>query len=138
MKIDVSRIPPEGRLLEEAIAAGELDLETENVRFLGPLMVRAEVSKITNAITIDLTLSASVVMRCSRCLLDFKDVLQKTLKLNYMEDEVRPLIDLNPEIREEVILDYPIKPLCRPDCLGLCSKCGKNLNEGKCACGKLQ
>jgi uncharacterized protein len=43
-------------------------------------------------------------------------------------------IDLNPDIREEIILVYPIKPLCSIDCKGLCPKCGKNLNEGKCNC----
>jgi len=45
MKIDVSKIPSEGWILEESIAPGELDLETEMVRFSGPLEARAEVSK---------------------------------------------------------------------------------------------
>jgi uncharacterized protein len=45
-------------------------------------------------------------------------------------------IDLGPDIREEIILDYPVKPLCKPDCKGLCPTCGKNLNEGQCNCNK--
>jgi len=96
MKIDINRIPPEGWVLEEAIA---------------PL-----------------------TMRCGRCLLDFKETLNKKLRFNYMADKLKPIIDLNLEIREELILDYPIKPLCRADCKGLCLRCGRNLNDGLCSC----
>jgi uncharacterized protein len=43
-------------------------------------------------------------------------------------------IDLQPIIREEGILAVPIQVLCSPDCKGLCSYCGQNLNEGTCNC----
>jgi len=41
-------------------------------------------------------------------------------------------IDLSPVIREYLMLDLPIKPLCKPDCLGLCVVCGENLNLSTC------
>ena len=41
-------------------------------------------------------------------------------------------IDLSPVVREYMMLDNPIKPLCRPDCQGLCIECGQNLNFGTC------
>jgi len=34
----------------------------------------------------------------------------------------------------ETIVSLPMKHLCSEDCKGICSKCGKNLNEGKCDC----
>ena len=43
-------------------------------------------------------------------------------------------LDLDELVYSEVITDIPMKHLCRPDCKGLCSKCGKNLNEGACGC----
>jgi uncharacterized protein len=43
-------------------------------------------------------------------------------------------IDLSPIVREEGILAVPMQALCRPDCKGLCSICGQNLNEGTCEC----
>jgi uncharacterized protein len=55
--------------------------------------------------------------------------------LHYPLDSSTTFIDLNPDIREEVILDYPIKPLCSLLCKGLCLKCGNNKNEGGCNCG---
>jgi uncharacterized protein len=35
-------------------------------------------------------------------------------------------------VREAVLLDLPLAPLCRPDCAGLCPECGADLNAGDC------
>jgi uncharacterized protein len=43
-------------------------------------------------------------------------------------------VELAPMLREHVILAAPMQPLCREDCAGLCSRCGKDLNEGSCQC----
>ena len=43
-------------------------------------------------------------------------------------------IDLAPLVRELALLEMPIQPVCKPDCLGLCVECGQNLNEGTCDC----
>ena len=42
----------------------------------------------------------------------------------------------NQRLWEEFSLALPVKPLCRPDCRGLCPECGKNLNEGACGCSR--
>ena len=36
----------------------------------------------------------------------------------------------------EILVNLPMKVLCREDCKGICSRCGKNLNEGTCDCDK--
>jgi uncharacterized protein len=43
-------------------------------------------------------------------------------------------IDLDPLVREQLLLALPEYPLCREDCRGLCSACGQNLNEKDCGC----
>ena len=43
-------------------------------------------------------------------------------------------LELAPMLREHVILSVPMQPLCSDDCLGLCARCGKNLNEGPGQC----
>jgi uncharacterized protein len=43
-------------------------------------------------------------------------------------------VDLSEEIANCLRIELPMKPLCRPDCAGLCQKCGANLNEGPCGC----
>jgi len=49
---------------------------------------------------------------------------------------VGKVIDLDPILREEVLLALPGYPVCREGCKGLCSVCGKNLNEGECGCDR--
>ncbi|OGX46600.1 MAG: hypothetical protein A3G38_00585 [Omnitrophica WOR_2 bacterium RIFCSPLOWO2_12_FULL_51_8] len=134
MKIGLSRIPFEGCRLEEEESAAALDLETEEVKFRGPVKIRADVSKITNALSVNLDVEALMHTRCGRCLEEFDTPLRKRLSLNYSVGRQEREIDLGPDIREEIILGYPIKPLCRADCRGLCPECGKNLNEGECDC----
>jgi uncharacterized protein len=46
------------------------------------------------------------------------------------------VIDLTDAVREEVALAAPAFPLCRPDCAGLCPRCGADLNPGPCGCAR--
>lgn len=43
-------------------------------------------------------------------------------------------LELAPMLREQLILASPMHPLCKEDCLGLCVRCGNDLNEGPCGC----
>jgi uncharacterized protein len=45
-------------------------------------------------------------------------------------------LDLAPMLREQMILASPMHPLCTNDCLGLCARCGHDLNGGPCRCGE--
>lgn len=134
MKININQIPPEGLTLEESVSAASLDLETNIVNFCSPLTIKAQASQITNALTVEIHLSALLRSSCSRCLSEFKIDFKKDLRFSYLVNKLEPVIDLDTDIRDQVILDYPLKPLCGPDCKGLCLICGRNLNEGICSC----
>ena len=43
-------------------------------------------------------------------------------------------LDLEEAIRQAWAGTVPMQPLCRPDCRGLCPRCGQDLNQGPCAC----
>lgn len=43
-------------------------------------------------------------------------------------------LDVDELVYTEVVLSLPTKHLCNDSCKGICSKCGKNLNEGECSC----
>ena len=47
-------------------------------------------------------------------------------------------IDLDPVVREQVLLALPVSVVCRDDCKGLCSTCGQDLNEKDCGHGKVK
>ena len=86
---------------------------------------------------------------CDRCASDFEEavelpidvVLVTELSNEDSEDEwVFPLeadsADLEDIVRTVFVLNMDSKLLCKPDCKGLCCRCGKNLNEGPCSCQK--
>jgi uncharacterized protein len=54
------------------------------------------------------------------------------------DEETYPLVgdqlDLQPLVRDALLLELPLAPLCRPDCPGLCPICGTDLSEGPCGC----
>ncbi len=86
---------------------------------------------------------------CDRCASDFSRnvafpidvVLVESLSNEDSEDEwVFPLegesADLEEIVRTVFVLNMDSKLLCKPDCQGLCCRCGKNLNDGACTCQK--
>lgn len=103
----------------------------------------------TDSVNVVGTLSGEVDMLCSRCLTEvnsklnipfaetFKWLKQPILpedegeELIYIKDEI---VDLIPYVEENFVLHLPDSVLCKADCLGLCQKCGQNLNEGTCSC----
>ena len=74
---------------------------------------------------------------CSRCL----DPLKTAVEVDFQElfaysgtgeDDFKVAdeqIDLEPVIRDEVVLSLPFQPVCSPDCLGLCAECGVKMAE---------
>lgn len=135
MKIIINQVPAEGLLLEEEIKPAELELETELIKFRSNLKIKAHVSRVISGLIVDLNMHSILSAACSRCLEEFEWQFNKDAQLSYPIDSSASFIDLGPEIREEIILDYPMKPLCSLNCKGLCAKCGKNKNEGGCNCG---
>ncbi len=86
---------------------------------------------------------------CDRCAADYDSdvempidvVLVQELSNEENEDEwVFPLeadsADLDDIVRTVFVLNFDSKLLCRPDCKGICCRCGKNLNDGPCDCQK--
>jgi uncharacterized protein len=89
-------------------------------------------------------LTARVEAECGRCLAPTVQPLTANVQeLWYYPPEKAPAdaelviyedanLDLTPLVREHFLLGIPIQVLCRPDCLGLCSICGHDLNLGPC------
>ena len=135
MKIDLTALP-EGEQVSLSIReeAGGLDLELAGIRVVSPIEIKAEVLKIQDALDIKLNLKSKAVMQCSRCLTETELNISNDFRLDYPINKQDTSIDISDALREEIILDYPLKPLCSPACKGLCPECGKNLNEGQCNC----
>lgn len=110
-------------------------------------------TKTSGAVYIKGSFSALVDICCSRCLesvalpigADFEytmmplkvetaeeiELKAEDLEISFYEGD---FIDLAPIVREQIILQIPMKVLCREDCKGLCPHCGTNLNMSACGC----
>ncbi|MFY9174766.1 MAG: DUF177 domain-containing protein [Peptococcia bacterium] len=61
---------------------------------------------------------------------EFREELESDLVLHYNDE----WLDLGEIFSENLLLNLPMRTVCRPDCPGICPICGKNLNEGNCQC----
>lgn len=154
--VNIDEIPPDGKEL-----SFELDSDAFNERLslnsglIGrPPLVKAppkaELKLEIRGVTVLLNGRASLLAEgvCSRCSeaaeVKLNPTVTMVLKPKKSDDEVEDLnlgfyqgkeINLAPIIEEQLILGLPFKILCNEDCLGLCLKCGENLNfSGKCSC----
>lgn len=62
---------------------------------------------------------------------DSEDEENQNSDINYLSGDI---ISLDEYVYSNMVLNVPIKHLCREDCKGLCFKCGTNLNNGSCSC----
>ena len=100
-------------------------------------------TRTPQGILLQVVLQAQTLLECVRCLTVFQQSLNVTFtelyafSQRYITDSglLMPetgIIDLAPVLREYVLLEIPIRPLCKVDCKGLCPICGNNLNESTC------
>ncbi len=61
--------------------------------------------------------------------------LSRDIDITYLAEDH---IELGEVVREQLQLQIPFQPLCSETCKGLCSNCGTDLNQGRCACARLQ
>lgn len=123
------------------------DLGTEVARIPGEPPVRLEVllESVVEGIVVSGPLSGRIAYRCARCLRPFDRDFEVQVHELFSPDatdegDEYPIsgeghIDLEPMVRDAVVLELPFSPLCRPDCRGLCERCGGDRNLGECTCG---
>jgi uncharacterized protein len=157
MIIDLRAIPREGaRRFEFSLDKDWWRPSGQNDRVLAlktPLIVKVEIFRTGDKYVLSGDLEGSIQVMCDRCLeyyqrevrADFRlflvlkpdvekaeiELLEEDMEVDFIRGEE---IDLDAIIQEQLYLSLPIKSLCREGCLGLCPKCGSNLNNGACHC----
>ena len=156
MKLDLRPLLAGDRLLRFDY---ELSLDTASedtasylsgVGFPSPMKVNGEITNTAGYMRMTLTMSVDYCAKCARCLSDVngeftlsleKTVAPRNLLGDLDEDKLDEFaiiedgfLDIDEQLLEQLEMEFPMRFLCKEDCLGLCSKCGKNLNEGQCDC----
>jgi uncharacterized protein len=129
-----------------AEAPAELGIAVIGVPQGSPIELDLRLEAVVEGVLVTGTADVRMAGQCVRCLVDLTDDSVVDFQELYVypdkldsasddadsEDEVRYLIgdllDLEPVLRDAVVLDLPFQPLCRPDCAGLCPDCGADLN----------
>ncbi|HOK52985.1 MAG TPA: DUF177 domain-containing protein [Armatimonadota bacterium] len=128
--------------------------ESEDLRCTKPIVGSINFTNTGNLIVARGKLETEIELECSRCL--EKLTIPVNVKIDEQlpipvfqtafveqedvdEEEEEPLFrdnvfDLSEYIRQVVLVEVPIQPLCSDTCKGLCPTCGTNLNQGLCNC----
>lgn len=112
-----------GELSVEEMEMGQLD---DLMRMVAPLKYDLEVEQLDAAILAQGSLKLVLDCECARCLKPFKHriVLENWACHLPLEGEEAAVlnndcVDLTPAIREDILLELPQRPLCKPDCTGM-------------------
>lgn len=120
--------------LRGELLVNELDMETgdEMIRVGRPLRYDLEVQKLDAGLLLRGSLQLELNCCCVRCLKSFTHRLELTAWTCHLPFEgedrvavVNDCVDLTPFVREDMLLEFPRHPLCKPDCGGLKTKTGK-------------
>ena len=140
------------RLLEEPVGSKmSFDIDEAQQRLAEDLCVDfvrgiVEFTRTNRGILVRGQLRSQMQLECARCLETFAQPLDLHLEAQFGLPPIRPqrgpmfplgvngILDLTVALREQIVLDLPMRSLCRPNCRGLCVECGKDLNEGPCGC----
>ena len=132
MKIQISRIPKEGMKVEATYEPAELDIIRDDVHPATPVTIAAFVRKEEQELIVEAASRCVLECTCGRCLTCFESVIKKDCLFNY-DVSARQVVDITDDVRQEIMLDYPLIPVCDEQCRGLCARCGPNLNESDCS-----
>ena len=116
-----------------------------------PLVGQIEMVRTADGILVRGELTTAVELQCDRCLEPFIQRVEFKIEEEFhpaidmktgaqlpSEEETRidehHILDLTELIRQSIFLTLPMHPVCQLNCLGLCDRCGQNLNQGPCDC----
>ena len=133
MKIYVNRIPDEGLREHAAYDPAGMDMDRLDIRLVEPFEVDAVIALADRELVIRADIRVPLRLTCARCLEEFASVITPGAVFSY---KVHPsdVVDITDDVRQEILLSYPVRFLCREECRGLCLRCGGNLNQGPCGC----
>ena len=159
MVVDIGRLKRTGEPLSLDLAITDRDLALgRSVCSLNrPARAQVRLAVAGDAIRVEGAVKAELEVSCSRCLKPVDWFLDKEFDLEYHPDpqvsregaeielEFGDLtvgfyrneqLDVGASVGEQIVLEIPMKPVCKESCEGLCDQCGQDLNEGSCSCSR--
>lgn len=128
----------------------EQELEKLEIKdHVGKYNLEIELEKTDSQIVLKNIVKVEYTVACDRCLVEFVNRTKSEFELYFIFsnskknelddntkyiDEESEYIDITNDIRDYIILSFPMQHICKEECLGLCPRCGKDLNVEQCEC----
>lgn len=154
--VSINDLPPSGKeftLDDQEIWLGPIKEFKMDCRITTPLKARLFLLPADEGVVVRGELTGSVVVPCNRCaenavinmdnkIDEYEEIPENVRGVNdnpdsenhIVFDRNAPMLNMAEVAWEQFMLAMPVHPLCKPDCKGLCPKCGANLNLGNCDC----
>ena len=124
-------------------APADLGIDVLRVAEGSPVELDLRLEAVMEGVLVTGTARAALEGECARCLEPIHDDVEARFQELYVyiehqtshdeDDDVSrlqdDLVDLEPQLRDAVVLELPFQPMCEPDCPGLCPECGARLAE---------
>ena len=147
MKIKLEHLKEGENELEYCEPPSQFNLPDEN--FKSPVNLSGIIDKRGKNYYFKISISVTGIFTCDRCLEAFEKQISSSIYIIYSKENYTQEIDkdnfyvisedtneveIGSDVRDEILLNVPIKVLCVDDCKGICAGCGKDLNKEKCVC----
>jgi uncharacterized protein len=121
-------------------APAGLGIEVIGVPAGSPIELDLRLEAVVEGVLVTGTARMRAVGECVRCLTEVSVDIEADIQELFVHDAASEddeevsvlqgdLVDLEPVLRDDVVLDLPFQPLCREDCAGLCPVCGVRLDD---------
>jgi uncharacterized protein len=141
---DLGRRPGSLRhVVTQAPAPAELGTEMLSVPPGEPVGLDLRLEAVVEGVLVSGTVTAPLTGECARCLervsdratVEIRELFYYPDRAVEVDDEeetnvvVDDHVDVEPTVRDAIVLSLPLSPVCRPDCAGLCAECGARLDD---------
>ena len=154
MVFDIEEISDGGLNFSLLLNKDQLEIDQAGLSVNVDIAVSGSLTRVGDDVYLKGKVRTDVVASCSRCLdtlsypidSDLKShfvspdryILAREVELHASDVDIevyeKQQIDLTQSVRDSILLAVPVVCLCNEDCKGICSLCGKNLNQGLCKC----
>lgn len=136
MRIKLRDISREGVLFNRTLIAKDLELDEDFVDQEKPVVISGSLHLVDGFVLANLDVRYILNTVCARCLEPLSRNFSRRCECEIEYKQGDDSVDLIPYVREEILMGYESRVLCKEDCKGICPSCGAYLNEEECECPK--
>ena len=129
MQLDNEGIDFSGTVLPELLNLDKVKTIDNELEFNDTIEYDLHISAVSSGVLIAGTISTLVLCNCGRCLEDYSHVIDNLEICQFHEEVTGSMLDLAPQLREDILISLPMKYTCKEDCEGIVVAVQKSKKE---------